>query len=60
MAQAIITLEEIRKAFPNNKTRQDHQPVGERERVDAQNARVSWMQAHKPASASDWLPYRGH
>lgn len=60
MAQTMITLEEIRKAFPNHKTHQDHQPVGERERVAAQSARVSWMQAHRPASASDWLPYRGH
>lgn len=60
MAQAIITLEELRKQYPNRKTYQDHSPVGERERVQTQNARISWMQTHKPACAADWLTYRGH
>lgn len=54
---AIMSLEELRKAFPNYKTHQDHQPVSERARVQANQARIEWMRQYKPVNSGDWLNF---
>lgn len=53
----IMTLEELRKAFPNYKTHQDHQPVSERARCKENDRRIAWMREHKPAHSGDWLNF---
>lgn len=51
------SLEALRQQYPNDKTAQDHAPISERPRVQAQNARIAWMKEHKPTCVADWFNY---
>ena len=43
-----------------NKTRQDRQQMGDRDRVHNANRVLSYSQEHKPRRSADWLKFRVH